>query len=71
MSDSVVSDWQRGGVRYLKLKEIVPEALKPAQVQGFFVAVRSHGGLLRLINPLTILQREYVIAATDKGVAVL
>lgn len=71
MTDSAVSDWQRGGLRYLKLQEIVPEFLEPAQVQGFFVAVRSHGGFQRLINPLAVLQREYVIAATENGVAVI
>lgn len=71
MSESAISDWQRGGIRYLKLKEIVPEFLKPAEVQAFFIAVRSHGGIFRLINPFTPMQREYVIAATDDGVVVL
>jgi hypothetical protein len=71
MSESAISDWQRGGVRYLKLKEIVPEFLKPSPVQKFFVAVRGHGGLFRLINPLSPLQREYVIALTDDELVVL
>src|SRR5262245_28939293 len=71
MSESAISDWQRGGIRYLKLKEIVPEFIEPEQVQAFFVAVRRHGGMLRLINPFTVLQREYVIAATNNGVVVI
>ncbi len=71
MSDSRVSDWQKGGLRYLKLKELVPDFLAPAQIRGFFVAVRNHGGKFRLFNPFTPLQREYVIAATTDGVAVL
>ncbi len=68
---AAVSDWQKGGLRYSKLQEIVPEFLEPARVHAFFVAVRSHGRRFRLVNPFTPLQREYVIAATDDGVVVL
>jgi hypothetical protein len=71
MTESAVDDWQRGGLRYLKLKEIVPEFLKPALVREFFVAVRSRGGMFRLINPFSPLQREYVIAVTNDEVVVL
>lgn len=69
--DSKMSDWKKGGLRYLKLKELVPAFLAPAEVQVFFVAVRRHGGKIRLVNPLTPFQREFVIAATTDGVAVL
>lgn len=71
MSESMVSEWQKGGLRYQKLKEVIPDFLAPTQVQAFFVAVRSHGGPFRLINPFTPLQREFVIAATPEGVVVL
>lgn len=67
---TVFSDWQKGGVRYAKLKVVVPEYLAPAEVLAFFVAVRR-GSSLRLINPFSPLQREYVIAATTTGVSVL
>lgn len=70
-SESRVSDWQKGGLRYVKLKQVVPEFLAPTQVLAFFVAVRSHGGLFRLINPFTPFQREFVIVATSDGLAVL
>ncbi len=71
MSDAPISDWQKGGLRYTKLAERVPEFLAPAMVHAFFVGVRSRGGLFRLINPFTVLQREYVIAATTDGIVVL
>lgn len=71
MTESAVSDWQKGGVRYAKLKEVVPDFLAPASVHTFFVAVRHRGGSFRLFNPLSPLQREYVVAATDRGVVVL
>lgn len=67
----MTTDWQKGGLRYLKLKEIVPDFLAPAEVRGFFVAVRRHGGMFRLLNPFSPLQREYVIAATTEGAIVL
>lgn len=71
MSDSTLSDWKKGGLRYAKLQELVPAFLSPAHVHVFFVAVRSRGGRVRLLNPFTPLQREYVIAATSDGIAVL
>jgi len=66
-----MSEWQKGGLRYAKLKKLVPEFLKPASSRLFFVAVRKRGGLVRLCNPLTPLQREFVVAATDRGITVL
>jgi hypothetical protein len=71
MSDAPISDWQKGGLRYTKLTERVPEFLAPATAHAFFVAVRNRGGLFRLVNPFTVLQREYVIAATTDGIVVL
>lgn len=71
MSGSQPSEWQKGGIRYAKLKEIVPEYLAPAEVQAFFVGVKGRGGAIRLINPLSPLQREYVIATTTEGLVVL
>lgn len=71
MASSAVSEWQKGGLRYAKLKEIVPSYLAPADVLSFFVAVSSAGERLRLINPFTPLQREYVLAATTDGLAIL
>jgi len=65
------SDWQKGGLRYAKLQGLVPEFLKPASVCMFFVGVRSQGGSFRLFNPLSPLQKEYVVAATDDGIAIL
>jgi hypothetical protein len=64
------SDWQKGGIRYAKLKEVVPAYLAPEEVQAFFVAVRR-GGKGRLFNPFTPFEREFVIAATPDGVRVL
>jgi hypothetical protein len=71
MSEATVSDWKKGGLRYQKLQEKVPAFLAPTQLLGFFVAVRKRGGKARLLNPFTPFQREYVIAATNDGVAVL
>jgi hypothetical protein len=71
MAGPAVSEWQKGGLRYAKLKEIVPAYLAPAKVLAFFVGVRSRGGAFRLINPFTPLQREYVLAATTDGLAIL
>lgn len=71
MASTAVSDWQKGGLRYAKLKEIVPEYLSPAEVLAFFVAVTSAGGSTRLVNPLSPLQREYVLAATTRGLVIL
>ncbi|HET7510326.1 MAG TPA: hypothetical protein VFJ65_08780 [Solirubrobacterales bacterium] len=66
-----ISEWQKGGLRYLKLKNIIPDFLAPAQVTTFFVGVRGVGGKSRLINPFTPFQREYVIAAIDGEVVVI
>lgn len=71
MTDSAVSEWQKGGLRYAKLKEIVSSYLAPAEVLAFFVAVSSGGGRFRLINRFTPLQREYVLAATTNGLVIL
>ena len=71
MEGVAASEWQKGGLRYAKLKEIVPAYLAPAEVLAFFVGVRSAGGRFRLINPFTPLQREYVLAATTDGLAIL
>jgi len=65
-----VGEWQKGGIRYAKLKEVVPGYLAPEKVEAFFVAVRG-AGKGRLFNPLTPLQREFVIAATPAGARVL
>lgn len=67
----MVSEWQKGGLRYAKLKEIVPAYLAPAEVLAFFVGVRSAGGTFRLINPFTPLQQEFVLAATTDGLSIL
>jgi hypothetical protein len=64
-------EWKKGGIRYAKLKRVVPEFLAPAEVLGFFVAVRYAGGPVRLVNPFTPFQTEYVVAATDRGAVVL
>lgn len=67
----MASEWQKGGLRYTKLKQIVPAYVAPAPVRFFFVAVRNGGGLARLANPLTPFQREYVFVATPNEVLVL
>jgi len=71
LTESATSDWQKGGLRYARLKQVVPEFLAPASLHGFIVAVRQGGGRLRLFNPLSPLQREFVVAVTDQGVVVL
>ena len=71
MTETVISEWQKGGLRTAKLKRIVPEFLEPASLRLFLVAVRKRGGVVRLFNPFTVLHREYVVAATDKGITVL
>jgi len=68
---TATSDWQTGGLRYAKLKEVIPAYLAPAEVLAFFVAVKGAGGRLRLVNPFTPLQREYVLAATTNGLTIL
>lgn len=71
MTDAVASDWLKGGLRYAKLKDVVPEYLAPESVEAFFVAVAGRGRLPRILNPLSPLQREYVIAITTGKVVVL
>lgn len=66
-----MSDWQKGGVRYAKLKRIVPEYLSPRKVDAFFVGVNSGGGKARLANPFTPFQREYVLIASSGRLVVL
>lgn len=66
-----ISDWAKGGLRYLKLKERVPAFLAPTEVKAFFVAVKGRGGKVRLVIPLTPFQREFVIVATTDGTLVL
>jgi hypothetical protein len=60
-------DWERGGLRYLRLKERLPRYLAPRQVRAFFVACRGRGHLSAFSH---LFRREYVIAATDRGVVV-
>lgn len=67
----MASEWQKGGLRYAKLKQIVPAYVAPDPVRVFFVAVRSGGGSVRLINPFTPLQREFVFVATPSEMLVL
>jgi len=67
----VANDWQKGGLRYAKLKQIIPSFTSPADTEVFFVGVRRKGGAFRLINPFSPLQREYAIAATPDEVLVL
>lgn len=71
MDSSAVSEWQKGGLRYAKLREIVPAYLAPDEVSAFFIGVRAAGGTFRLINPFTPLQREYVLAVTTDGLTIL
>jgi|GEM_PF-2410693 len=71
MSTERLSEWQRGGVRYAKLKRIVPEYLDPREVDAFFVAVNSGGGSARLVNPFTPFQREYVLVASSGQLVIL
>jgi hypothetical protein len=61
-------DWERGGLRYLRLKERLPSYLAPRPVRAFFVACRGRG---RLSTFSHLFRREYVIAATDDGVIVV
>lgn len=70
-SSSYISEWRKGGFRYLKLKEILPDFLAPSPMRAFFLGVRGLGGKSRLINPFTPFQREYVIAATTEEVVVI
>lgn len=44
VTESAVSDWQKGGARYAKLTEVVSDVLGPAPVLTFIVAVRHQGG---------------------------
>lgn len=69
-NSGTVTDWQKGGLRYAKLKRVVPEFLAPAPVRSFFVGVRS-GRRFRLLNPFSPLRREYVLAVTDDEVVIL
>jgi hypothetical protein len=71
MTKPATNDWLKGGLRYAKLKKVVPAYLAPEPVEAFFVAVTSRGRLSRLLNPLSPLQREYVVAATPRTVFVL
>jgi hypothetical protein len=68
LEDLNYADWERGGIRYLKLKERLPRYLAPRQVRAFFVACR---GQERLSTFSHIFRREYLIAATDRGVVVV
>jgi hypothetical protein len=61
----------KGGLRYAKLKDVVPRHLEPEPVEVFFVAVGGRGRFPRLLNPFSPLQREYVIAITPRKVVVL
>ena len=67
----MASEWQKGGLRYAKLKEVVPAYVAPASVKFFFVAVRSAGGAVRLANPFSPLQKEYLFVATPDEFLVL
>jgi hypothetical protein len=71
MSTERISEWQKGGVRYAKLKRIVPKYLGPRAVDAFFVGVKSGGGRSRLSNPLTPFQCEYVLVASSGKLVVL
>jgi hypothetical protein len=64
-------EWLKGGLRQKLLRQRVPAYLEPASVQAFFIGVRKRGGRKRLINPFSIFDREYVIAATNRGISVL
>lgn len=65
------TDGLKGGLRYAKLKTVVPDYLSPEPVEAFFVAVTGRGHLPRLLNPFSPLQREYVVAATPERIFVL
>lgn len=71
MAEGAWENWSRGGVRYAKLRAVVPEFLAPESVLSFFVAVDGRGGKARLANPFTPFQREYVVAVTDENVVAL
>lgn len=71
MAGSAVSEWQKGGIRYSRLRGSVPEYLAPEHVRIFFVGVQHRGGLFRLLTPFAPLQREYVVAVTEEKVVVL
>lgn len=68
LEDLTYADWERGGLRYLKLRERLPLYLAPRQVRAFFVACRGHG---RLSTFSHMFRREYAVAATDRGVVVV
>lgn len=36
MTESATSDWLKGGMRYAKLKDVIPQHLAPERVEGFF-----------------------------------
>ncbi|HVV50263.1 MAG TPA: hypothetical protein VHO06_11430 [Polyangia bacterium] len=61
-------DWERGGLRHLRLKERLPNYLEPRSVRAFFVACRG-GGRLSILS--YVFRREYAVAATDEGVVVV
>jgi hypothetical protein len=61
-------DYERGGLRYLRLKARLPNYLEPRPVRAFFVACRGRGHLSTFSH---IFRREYAIAATDEGVVVV
>lgn len=71
MTKPTSNDWLKGGLRYAKLKSVIPAYLSPEPVEAFFVAVAGRGHLPRLLNPFSPLQREYVVAATPEKVFVL
>jgi hypothetical protein len=71
MTETANSDWLKGGLRYAKLKNAVPDYLAPEPVDAFFIAVAGRGRLPRLLNPFSPLQREYVVAVTAEKVIVL
>lgn len=68
---SLFDEWKKGGLQYRMLKQRVPEYLSPVQVHDFAVAVRTPARFPELLNPLSPMKREYVIALTSKGVSVL
>jgi len=71
MSDDAITDWQKGGVRYAKLRRIVLSFLAPERVDQFFIAVKGRGGAALLFDPFVTLKREYVVVLAGDEVVVL
>ncbi|HEU5104990.1 MAG TPA: hypothetical protein VFU11_04040 [Solirubrobacterales bacterium] len=67
----MASDWQKGGLRYTRLRENLFKQLAPEELKGFFIARRGRTRASGLFNPFLMLRREYVVVVTAKKLLIL